>query len=97
MKHNLKVSWKLNIINVLIIISAPPVYPAQSAPPQTAAYPSVMFPQPIYMPQQYPMPVPVSKSISMKYQNQEGRQCSWLDDFLAKQFICVLILGVNVS
>jgi len=35
------------------------VYPAQTAPPQTAAYPPVMFPAPpIYMPQQYPIPVP---------------------------------------
>ncbi|GJQ85072.1 hypothetical protein Trydic_g3728 [Trypoxylus dichotomus] len=38
---------------------APSVYPAQSGPPQTATYPPVIFPaQPMYMPQQYPMPMP---------------------------------------
>lgn len=45
---------------MFLYLAAPPVYPTQSAPPQTATYPSVMFPQPIYMPQQYPMHVPVS-------------------------------------
>lgn len=41
--------------------AAPPVYPSQTGPPQAATYPSMMFPaQTIYMPQQYPMPMPVS-------------------------------------
>lgn len=40
---------------------APPVYPPQTGPPQAATYPSMMFPaQTIYMPQQYPMAMPVS-------------------------------------
>lgn len=44
------------------IVSAPPVYPGQTGPPQAATYPSMMFPtQTIYMPQQYPLPMPVSE------------------------------------
>lgn len=43
------------------LFSAPSVYPAQSGPPQTATYPPVMFPaQPVYVPQHYTVPVPVS-------------------------------------
>ncbi|XP_076256630.1 boule homolog, RNA binding protein isoform X2 [Rhynchophorus ferrugineus] len=37
------------------VYQAPPVYPTQTGPHQTAPYPSMMFPQAIYMPQQYPM------------------------------------------
>ncbi|KAK9874326.1 hypothetical protein WA026_002677 [Henosepilachna vigintioctopunctata] len=41
------------------VYQAPPVYPTQTGPPQAATYPSMMFPaQTIYMPQQYPMPIP---------------------------------------
>lgn len=41
------------------VYQPPPVYPAQTGPPQPATYPSMMFPtQTIYMPQQYPMPMP---------------------------------------
>ncbi|XP_074030209.1 uncharacterized protein [Leptinotarsa decemlineata] len=41
------------------VYQPPTVYPTQAGPPQTATYPSMMFPaQPIYMPQQYPMPIP---------------------------------------
>ncbi|XP_030747363.1 extensin-like isoform X2 [Sitophilus oryzae] len=35
------------------VYQAPPVYPTQTGPPQTAPYASMMFPQTIYMPQQY--------------------------------------------
>ncbi|XP_019869185.2 trithorax group protein osa isoform X2 [Aethina tumida] len=43
--------------------AAPPVYPTQTGPPQAATYPpSMMFPQAIYMPQQYPMPIPYDYS-----------------------------------
>ncbi|CAG9820533.1 unnamed protein product [Phaedon cochleariae] len=45
------------------VYQPPAVYPTQTGPPQTAAYPSMMFPaQTIYMPQQYPMPMPQNKS-----------------------------------
>lgn len=41
------------------VYQPPPVYPAQTGPPQAATYPSMMFPaQTIYMPQQYPMAMP---------------------------------------
>ncbi|KAG5885341.1 hypothetical protein JTB14_014359 [Gonioctena quinquepunctata] len=41
------------------VYQQPAVYPTQTGPPQTATYPSMMFPaQTIYMPQQYPMPMP---------------------------------------
>ncbi|XP_018569962.1 deleted in azoospermia protein 1-like isoform X2 [Anoplophora glabripennis] len=53
---------KLNIapaIKKQPVYQPPPVYPSQTGPPQTATYPSMMFPaQTIYMPQQYPMPMP---------------------------------------
>ncbi|RZC34206.1 atrophin-1 [Asbolus verrucosus] len=38
------------------VYQAPPVYSAQTGPPQAPTYPSMMFPPPIYMPQQYAMP-----------------------------------------
>ncbi|XP_072388206.1 uncharacterized protein [Diabrotica undecimpunctata] len=41
------------------VYQPPPMYPTQTGPPQPATYPSMMFPaQTIYMPQQYPMPIP---------------------------------------
>lgn len=42
------------------VYQPPSVYTAQSGPPQTAAYPSLVYPtQPLYMPQQFPyQPVP---------------------------------------
>ncbi|KAK5638778.1 hypothetical protein RI129_013073 [Pyrocoelia pectoralis] len=42
------------------VYQTPSVYTAQSGPPQTAAYPSIVYPtQPLYMPQQFPyQPVP---------------------------------------
>lgn len=50
-----------NDISFLFLFSAPSVYPGQAGPPQAATYPSMMFPtQTIYMPQQYPLPMPVS-------------------------------------
>lgn len=52
--------------NLSILFLAPPMYPTQTGPPQTAAYPSMMFPaQTIYMPQQYPMPMPVSTAFEL--------------------------------
>ncbi|KAF5307402.1 hypothetical protein FQR65_LT06916 [Abscondita terminalis] len=46
------------------VYPSPAVYPAQSGPPQTAAYPSIVYPtQPLYMPQQFPyQPVPYDYS-----------------------------------
>ncbi|XP_056633886.1 putative uncharacterized protein DDB_G0271606 isoform X2 [Diorhabda sublineata] len=40
------------------VYQTPPMYPTQTGPPQAPAYPSMMFPQTIYMPQQYPIPMP---------------------------------------
>ncbi|KAL1501779.1 hypothetical protein ABEB36_007044 [Hypothenemus hampei] len=37
------------------VYQAPPVYPGQTGPPQAGPYHSMMFPQAIYMPQQYPL------------------------------------------
>lgn len=50
-----------------MVLAAPSVYPAQSGPPQTATFPPVMFsPQPVYVPQQFTMPMPVS----LRYSNE---------------------------
>lgn len=42
-----------------VLFSAPPVYQAQTGPPQAGPYTSMMFPQAFYVPQQYSI-VPVS-------------------------------------
>ncbi|KAK4878860.1 hypothetical protein RN001_011366 [Aquatica leii] len=46
------------------VYQSPAVYPTQSGPPQTAAYPSIVYPtQQLYMPQQFPyQPVPYDYS-----------------------------------
>ncbi|XP_060532626.1 trithorax group protein osa-like [Cylas formicarius] len=45
------------------VYQGPPVYPGQTGHPQAAAYPSMMFPQTIYMPQQYPMAMPFDYTV----------------------------------